>query len=60
MDALVRFYEREWACLAKAEYYLRSAVVDIGFAVFQGRSRMRGNDDSAWERRLCVGMTARR
>ena len=29
MDALVRFYEGEWAYLAKAEYNLRRAVLSI-------------------------------
>jgi hypothetical protein len=40
MDALVRFYEGEWAYLAKAEYCLQSAM-------FQGGSRVREHDDSS-------------
>jgi hypothetical protein len=29
MDALVRFYEREWAYLVKAEYNLQSALLSV-------------------------------
>ena len=48
MDALVRFYEGEWVYLAKAEYGLRSVLLD-GF-------KSRGSKEVP----ACAGMTTLR
>ena len=59
MDALVRFYEGEWVCLAKAEYGLQGTLVNVWglwgskkVPASAGMTFLRGNAVSSSESRL--------